>query len=78
MIETKTTENIHREILSMMSDEVGYIDALVEYAHNHKMEIEALGVIIRRSIVLKEHIRQEAMGLKLVEKDEKTSIFDHV
>lgn len=78
MIETKTVENIHKELMDMIGDGVGYIDALVEYAKRHDMEIETLGSIIKRSIILKEKIRHEAVGLKLVKEDENSSLFDKV
>jgi len=54
----------------MLSNGVNYIDALVEYARKNDLEIEAVADIVKKSTILKEKIRGEAVKLKLVEKDD--------
>lgn len=69
MIETKTPEKIHHEISTMLSNGVTYIDALVEYAKIHRLEVETVAEIVKKSSVLKELIRSEATRMKLVKRD---------
>jgi len=41
VINPRTPEKVHHEISSMLSNGVNYIDALVEYARQNGLEIEA-------------------------------------
>ena len=79
MIETKTAEMIHREVSEMVSEDVSLIDALVEYAQKNDMEIETLGMIIKRSIIMRQKVKAEAINLNMIEADDKDkSIFDEI
>lgn len=69
MIETQTPEKIHFEIAKMLSMGVPYIDALVEYSKKRNVEIETIAEIVKKSAVMKEKIRSEAVNMKLVKKD---------
>lgn len=69
MIETQTPEKIHFEISKMLSNGVSYIDALVEYSKSKNVEIETIAEIVKKSTVMKEKIRSEAVSMKLVKKD---------
>jgi len=66
----RSPEKIHHEIADMLANGVNYIDALVEYARKNDLEIEAVADIVKKSTILKEKIRGEAVKLKLVEKDD--------
>ena len=70
MIKTRTPDSIHQEISHMLSNGVTYIDAIVEYAKRNDLEIETVAEIVRRSSIIKEKIRQEALKMKLVKKDD--------
>ena len=48
---------------------VSYIDALVEYSKAKNVEIETIAEIVKKSAVMKEKIRSEAVSMKLVKKD---------
>jgi predicted metal-dependent phosphoesterase TrpH len=54
----------------MLSKGVNYIDALVEYARKHDLEIEAVADIVKKSSILKEKVRFEAVKMKMVKKDD--------
>lgn len=69
MIETKSAEKIHHEISYMISSGVTYIDALVEYSKKYDVEIETLAEIVKKSTIMKEKIRSEAVEMKLVKAD---------
>lgn len=69
IIKTRTADHIHQEIAYMLSNGVTYIDALVEYAKKNDLEIETVAEIIKRSTVIKEKIRDEAVKMKMVKKD---------
>lgn len=69
MIETQTPEKIHFEISKMLSSGVSYIEALVEYSKATNIEIETIAEIVKKSAVMKEKIRSEAISMKLVKKD---------
>ena len=55
----------------MLSNGVNYIDALVEYARLNGLEIEAVADIVKKSTILKEKVRTEAVKMKMVIKDDK-------
>ena len=69
MIETQTPEKIHHEISGMLANGVPYIDALVEYSKKTNVEIETIAEIVKKSAIIKEKIRMEAVKIKLVKKD---------
>ena len=69
MIKTRTPDSIHQEISYMLSNGVTYIDAIVEYAKKNDLEIETVAEIVKRSSVIKEKIREEALKMKLVKSD---------
>jgi hypothetical protein len=73
MIETQTPEKLHHEISKMLSTGVSYIDALVEYAKLKNVEIETVAEIVKKSTIMKEKIRSEAVVMKLVKKDNNVS-----
>lgn len=55
----------------MLSKGVNYIDALIEYARQNDLEIEAVADIVKKSSILKEKVRTEAVKMKMVVKDER-------
>lgn len=65
-----TPDKIHHEISRHISQGVPYIDALVDYAERNNVEIETIAQIIKKSSILKEKVRTEAVDLKMVRKDE--------
>lgn len=75
MIETKNAEKIHFEIAPLIKKGATYLDALVEYADKHNIEIEALGEMIRRSSVLKDKIREEAVKSNNIKGDNPSEWF---
>jgi len=70
MVVSMTPEKIHHAISKMISSGVHYIDALVEYAERNNLEIESVADVIKKSSILKEKIRTEAVQLRMVQKDE--------
>ncbi len=67
-------EAIIDEISKYVNSDVSYIDALVIYAENHGLEIEVLGEIVKRSVLLKSKIEEDAELLNLIEKTHKLPI----
>jgi hypothetical protein len=74
MIETRTPESIHFEISYKLSKGATYIDALVEYAKEHNLEVETVAEIIKKSSVIKEKIRNEAAAMRLIKNDARHDI----
>jgi predicted aldo/keto reductase-like oxidoreductase len=66
----RSPEKIHHEIADMLANGVNYIDALVEYARKNDLEIEAVADIVKKSSILKEKLRSEAVKLRMVQKDD--------
>lgn len=66
-----TAESILREVEQYTNKDVSLIDALVFFSEKHNVEIELIGEIIRRSVVLKAKVRDDAERLNLIE--EKTA-----
>jgi len=62
------SEFIMNDIASLITKGVPYIDAVVDYAERHNLDIEVIGEIIKRSPVLKAKIYREAEDLNMVEK----------
>lgn len=73
MIEANTPEKIHHEISKKLANGVSYIDALVDYAKERNVEIETVAEIVKKSTIIKEKIREEAMRMRLVKRDESFS-----
>jgi hypothetical protein len=69
MIKPRTPEKIHHEISEKLSKGVSYIDALVEYAKENDIEIETVAEIVKKSSIIKEKVRSEAITLKMVKRD---------
>ncbi len=65
-----TPDKIHHEISKHISAGVPYIDALVHYSEKNGIEIETIAQIVKKSSILKEKIRTEAVTLKMVKKEE--------
>jgi hypothetical protein len=70
MIKPKTPEKIHHEISELLSKGVSYIDALILYAARHDLEVEAVGEIVKKSVIMKEKIRAEAEELRMVNSED--------
>lgn len=66
----RSPEKIHLEIADMLASGVNYIDALCEYARKNEIEIETVAEIVKKSSILKEKIRSEAIDLRMVIQDE--------
>lgn len=60
--------DIMNEVEKLVNKDVNYIDALLEYAERKNIEIELLGELVRKSVVLKSKVRDNAETLNLVEK----------
>ena len=71
MITPRTPEKVHHDIQEMLASGVNYIDALVEYAAINGLEIETVADIVKKSSILKEKVRTEAIAMKMVIKDDK-------
>lgn len=69
MIEPHTPEKIHHGIAYRLSKGVSYIDALVDYAKEHSIEIETIAEIVKKSAIIKEQIKSEAIKLNLMKRD---------
>lgn len=66
MVEMETPEKIHKAIEGKLSLGSSYIDALVDYAHERGLEIETVAEIVKKSAVIKEKIRSEAKGKRML------------
>jgi hypothetical protein len=69
VIETLSAEKIHHDIAEMLSKGSTYIEAIVEYAKNKEIEIETIAEVVKKSPVIKEKIRSEAVSMKMVKRD---------
>ena len=67
-------KDILEEITYMVSKDVSYLDALVEYAERHDVEVEVVGEIIRRNQAAMSKIREDAEKLCLVEKTKRLPV----
>lgn len=67
---TITPEKIHHDIANLIAKGVPYIDALIHYAETNNIEIESIANIVKKSSILKEKVRAEAVELKMVKKNE--------
>jgi uncharacterized membrane-anchored protein YitT (DUF2179 family) len=73
MIITLSAEKIHHDIAEMLARGTTYIEALVQYAKQTDIEIETIAEIVKKSPVMKEKIRAEAVNMKLVKRDQDES-----
>lgn len=69
MITPRTPEKIHIEISEKLKKGASYIDALVEYAKEHDLEIETVANIVKKSTIIKEKVRSEAIAMRMVKKE---------
>jgi predicted aldo/keto reductase-like oxidoreductase len=70
LVAPRTPEKVHHEIQYMLKSGISYIDALCEYARVNELEIETVADIVKKSSILKEKVRSEAVEAKLVIKDD--------
>jgi|TARA_A200000159_G_scaffold146234_2_gene152437 predicted aldo/keto reductase-like oxidoreductase len=70
IVAPRTPEKVHHEIQYMLKSGISYIDALCEYARINELEIETVADIVKKSSILKEKVRSEAVDAKLVVKDD--------
>jgi hypothetical protein len=63
-----TPEKIHMAISEQISKGIPYIEALINFAERNNLEIESVADVIKKSSILKEKIRTEAVGLRMVKK----------
>jgi len=70
-----TPEKIHLAISDQIKSGIPYIDALINYAEKNNLEIESVADVIKKSSILKEKIRTEAVDLRMV-KNEATEMVD--
>lgn len=70
VIEKQSAERIHFSIREKLSEGVTHIDALIDYAKEHDLEIETVAEIVKKSSVLKEKVRVEARERKLLKDNE--------
>lgn len=73
---TITPEKIHHEISQQISRGVPYIDALVDFAEKNDIEIETVAQIVKKSSILREKVKSEAVKLRMVKKDEAADLTD--
>lgn len=73
---TMTPEKIHYEISQQISKGVPYIDALVDFAEKNNIEIETVAQIVKKSSILREKVKSEAVKLRMVKKDEAADLTD--
>lgn len=67
---TMTPDRIHHEIAKHIAQGVPYIDALVDFAEKNEIEIETVAQIVKKSSILREKVRSEAVKLRMVTKDD--------
>lgn len=70
------TRKIHHEISQQISRGVPYIDALVDFAEKNDIEIETVAQIVKKSSILREKVKSEAVNLRMVKKDEAADLTD--
>jgi predicted aldo/keto reductase-like oxidoreductase len=74
VINPRTPEKVHHDISYMLQTGVNYVDALVEYARKNDLEIEAVADIVKKSSILKEKVRNEAVKMKMVIREDDKDI----
>lgn len=78
MISPRTPERVHYEISEMLSKGVPYIDALIEYAKKNDLEIETVADIVKKSSILKEKVRNEALHMNMIKRDDENGIISQL
>lgn len=58
------------EIADKLAKGATYIDALIEYAKENELEIETVANIVKKSSIMKEKIRSEAVAMRMVKKEQ--------
>lgn len=78
MVKLETPENIHLAIEKKLSLGSSYIDSLIEYAKEKDLEIETIAEIVKKSLIIKEKIRSEAMTKRMLKdsNDSRTNFFE--
>lgn len=61
-------EQIHFAIQEKLIRGSTYIDSLVEYCEENSLEIETVADIIKKSVIFKEKIREEATQMNLLKR----------
>jgi len=69
-----TPEKIHLAISEQIANGIPYIEALIDYATRNNLEIESVADVIKKSSILKEKIRSEAVKLKMVKKSDENMV----
>lgn len=69
-VKPRTPERVHHEIQEMLAKGTNYIDALCEYARINELEIETVADIVKKSSILKEKVKSEAIELRMVQSDD--------
>mgnify|MGYP002641992627 CR=1 FL=1 len=69
-----TPEKIHLAISEQIANGIPYIEALIDYATRNNLEIESVADVIKKSSILKEKIRSEAVKLKMVRKSDENMV----
>ena len=67
-------EVVLEEVIALTNKDVNLIDALIHYANENDMEVELVGEIVRRSVILKAMVAEDAEKLNLIEKRAKLPI----
>lgn len=65
-----TPEKIHLAIAEQIAQGVPYIEALLHFAERNNLEVESVADVIKKSSILKEKVKTEAVDLRMVKKDE--------
>lgn len=68
MLDDLQLSDIIETIMDTKSEEITYMDAIVDYIESNNLEIDVMASIIKRSQVLKELLREESETLHLLEK----------
>lgn len=66
VFEPKSAPDILESVIRNVNSDVTIVDALVDYAEQNGLEVEALGEMIRRSPKVKSTVREHVAGLNLV------------
>lgn len=70
VVAPRTPEKVHHDISNMLAKGATYIDALVEYARINNLEIETVANIVKKSSILKQKVKAEAVNLRMVQSDD--------
>ena len=54
----------------MIASGIPYIEALVEYSEKNNIEIEVVASVVKKSAVLREKVKSEAINLRMVYDDD--------